>query len=142
MGTNYYLHSAGCPCCGRSDPPLRIGKSAAGWCFALQVYPDGTEGGGSGKIIRDLWDWIKLWANERESVIKDEYGKEVTPLEMIDCIVNRTGRDEPQSKVWLLDNQAVMGPRNLAQPSKWVEGGPKITYVQGETYYLHEGEFL
>lgn len=38
MGTNYYLHSQDpCEHCGRSYPELHIGKSSAGWVFALHV---------------------------------------------------------------------------------------------------------
>jgi hypothetical protein len=36
MGTNYHLHKDACPHCGRSDPPLHIGKQSAGWRFIFR----------------------------------------------------------------------------------------------------------
>ena len=44
MGTNYYLSSKPCSCCGRKDSQRHIGKSSAGWVFALHVYPDQAKG--------------------------------------------------------------------------------------------------
>lgn len=49
MGTNYYLQKNVCGCCGRPEKQIHIGKSSAGWAFALRVYPhDG---------IKDYDDW-------------------------------------------------------------------------------------
>jgi len=69
MGTNYYWHNKKpCPTCGHEDEPLHIGKSSAGWVFALHVYPD--------KGIDDLQDWESRWG---EGEIRDEYGDTVSP---------------------------------------------------------------
>lgn len=81
MGTNYYLHNRPpCACCGRSYPPLHIGKSSAGWCFALHVIPE--EG------INDLDDWRKLWLQPGVH-IKDDCGVDVTTFQMEEVITNR-----------------------------------------------------
>ena len=55
MGTNYYLYQKpDCECCGRPFEPLHIGKSSAGWCFALHIMPEDG--------ISTLLDWCALWS--------------------------------------------------------------------------------
>lgn len=83
MGTNYYLHGKECPCCGRTDEPLHIGKSSAGWHFALHIIPE--------MKINSLEDWIALWESD-EYHIENEYGKRIEADEMIDIITNRKGK--------------------------------------------------
>lgn len=88
MGTNFYYHSKpDCEYCGRSFEPIHIGKSSAGWVFALHVYPeDSTE------AINDLPDWLKLFDKEG-SFIRDEYGQTVSVPDMIRYITER-GRED------------------------------------------------
>jgi hypothetical protein len=82
MGTNYYLHRNKCSHCGRTDEPLHIGKSSAGWHFALRV--DGK--------IRDIEDWIvkfyvcgKISRHcDNDPIIK------ISIEEMLDTIFNRS----------------------------------------------------
>lgn len=83
MATNYYLHSKPpCPHCGAlSGEALHIGKSSAGWCFALRVHPD--EG------INTLDDWKKRWSAEG-AYIRNEYGDQVTPNEIEKTITDRS----------------------------------------------------
>lgn len=65
MGTNYYLEpKPPCQCCGRPFEQLHIGKSSAGWCFALHVIPE--------RGIKDLDDWVRIWS-QPEARIVDEY---------------------------------------------------------------------
>lgn len=82
MGTNYYLAArAPCECCGRPFDTIHIGKSSAGWCFALHVVPENG--------INDLEDWRRLWSKDG-AVISDEYGRTLTPAEMELVITKRT----------------------------------------------------
>lgn len=92
MGTNYYLKTAPCACCGLHDErnTMHIGKSSYGWCFALHV----------GKWMNDaddpqeahnLEDWQALWSREGW-VIVDEYKNTVTPEEMLRIITMRGGQ--------------------------------------------------
>jgi hypothetical protein len=83
MGTNYYWHEKeACPACGHSSEGLHIGKSSAGWVFALRVYPD--------QNINRLDDWIaRFWMDG--SQIRDEYGTAVPPTEMVGRIAGRGG---------------------------------------------------
>jgi len=79
MGTNYYWHTSECSHCGRGDEPKHIGKSSAGWVFALHVYPE--EG------IEDMDGWERVWKGEGR--IRDEYG---TPLTISEMRIVITGR--------------------------------------------------
>ena len=105
MGTNYYLTQSVCPHCGRGDEPRHIGKSSAGWCFALHVYP--------GEGINDLDDWERLWATPG-SIIKDEYGKMISISEMKQWITERSWKGSKEHFDYAA-NYAIEGPNNLAR---------------------------
>lgn len=137
MGTNFYLYKNTCRHCGRGDAPLHIGKSSAGWCFALHVLPE--EG------IKDLDDWKKRFEGAGNT-IKDEYGREVTPEEMIETITKREGnlgktRKAPTMYDSLEDffdkNYAVQGPNGLARAKV---GQYCVGHGEG-TWDLIPGEF-
>jgi len=82
MGTNYYLYQKPpCKYCKRDYEPLHIGKSSYGWNFSLHVIPE------SG--INNLSDWIKLFKN-KNAIIKDEYGENISIKEMINIIKKRS----------------------------------------------------
>lgn len=111
MGTNYYLHELACDKCGRSDEPLHIGKSSAGWCFSLHIEPD--------MGLRDLPDWVERWSKPN-ALIKDEYGETVTPERMHSII---TERSLDNTKQWWIGyeserdfhirNHSEKGPKGL-----------------------------
>ena len=132
MGTNYYLEpKAPCECCGRSFEQLHIGKSSAGWVFALHVHPD--------EKINDLPDWVDKWRADGARIV-DEYGKVITPDEMVSIILARFGRRD--KGCWsgrdLMMNQAVDGPYGLAR--SMVDGHRVVGHGLG-TYDLHTGDF-
>jgi len=77
MGTNYYVKSEKCEHCGHGDD-LHIGKSSAGWCFALRVYPD--------MGINNLLDWEKYL---RGKTIENEYGDTVSLDDLVMIITDR-----------------------------------------------------
>lgn len=106
MGTNYYWHKEPpCPHCGRNDEGTHIGKSSAGWCFSLHIYPH--EG------IADLPDWQEKW---KTGVIKNEYDELVTADEMTRTITERGRGDRPKDFNYAR-NQAEPGPNNLLRHS-------------------------
>ena len=131
MGTNYYWHEKDdCSECGRPFEPRHIGKSSAGWCFSLHVYPD--------EDIQDLPDWEDLWKREG-SVIRDEYGKPLTADEMRLIILARTwSRHDRLSADWYAENHAEAGPAGLARHQ--VDGWHCIKQGNG-TYDLCIGDF-
>ena len=152
MGTNYYLKTAACECCGLHDErnTMHIGKSSGGWCFALHV----------GKWLNDsddepeahnLEDWQALWSRDGW-IIVDEYKKPVTPEEMLRIITNRK-REEPIDQgqwgtCWysnygsfadyLRKNDAVEGPNNLLRHQ--IDGRHCIGHGEGTWDYI-PGEF-
>ena len=81
MGTNFYLTSEPCKYCGRTGGALHIGKSSAGWAFALRVYPEDG--------IANLDDWKKKFQQTHCQII-DEYGHELNYDQMIEKIENRS----------------------------------------------------
>lgn len=140
MGTNYYYHEPDtnhCSCCGRYDAGevTHIGKSSGGWCFGLHI----TES------IRSLEDWKAKFSEG--GIIRDEYGQEHTPEEMIRIITVRSRPDpvkispiDPWYKSldeFLMRNNAELGPKNLLRHKI----GP-YCFGHGEgTWDLIEGEF-
>lgn len=39
MGTNYYLETDFCPCCGKPKLSIHIGKASCGWKFLFYKQP-------------------------------------------------------------------------------------------------------
>ena len=121
MGTNFYWKKEErppCECCERPyvEEEIHIGKSSAGWTFALYTNHE----------IQSLDDWKNVWETQ-EGFIEDEYGTRITTEEMIDRITNRS-REEPLDDmteedlklhgsssvdVFLDRNYAIRGPNNL-----------------------------
>lgn len=84
MGTNYYYHEKpACRECGRDHDARHIGKSSGGWCFSLHVERPGDDG------PHDLKDWLALFKTPG-SVIKDEYGVEISANDMVRVITRRS----------------------------------------------------
>jgi len=130
MGTNYYFESAAtaCPTCKHNtSEPLHIGKSSGGWCFSLHVIPD--------QNLNDFESW-KTRFNEAHSTIKDEYGCEFTPNEMLEIITKRefVGNQSLRNDIWFSRNSAVEGPNGLARHH--VDGQYCIGHGDGTYDYL------
>lgn len=108
MGTNYYWAEAPCanPCEHCKQESIHIGKSSAGWCFALHVGDDAPD---------SLAGWLERFAKPG-SAIRDEYGRTVTPEEMFAVITIRNARTAPPlTAEWLQENDAEVGPGGLAR---------------------------
>lgn len=132
MGTNYYVYRNACEHCGRGDEPLHIGKSSAGWCFALHVGREEWD-----ETPRSLDEWRAKWS-EPGAVIRDEYGRTLTADEMLSRILGRSWSGPgPTNAEWLRQNHAQPGPNGLARhrlDSRCVGHGDG-------TYDLVTGEF-
>jgi len=135
MGTNYYLRYDVCQHCGRSDKQLHIGKSSAGWCFALHVHPE--EG------INTLEDWRREWAKPG-TAIYDEYGGRTHPDEMLEIITIRSfARNEipygyMSREDFCRQNHAVPGPNGLSRHA--IDTNSCIGHGEGTWDYI-VGEF-
>lgn len=73
MGTNYYLETDFCPCCGKPKSKIHLGKSSAGWKFLFRKTD-------CVKSYDDFLEFIK------KGVIVDEYNVPIPEFEMIDLI--------------------------------------------------------
>lgn len=131
MGTNYYWHSEPpCPTCGHANEPKHIGKSSAGWVFALHVYPE--EG------INDLSDWIERFFQSPN--IKDEYGCAVPVADMLKEILMRGRKDgHPKDFPWA-ENFAMPGPRGLVRADPSRSAHRYLRHGAG-TWDCHVGDF-
>lgn len=94
LGMNYYWKVQVQHSCEYLS--FHIGKSCAGWRFALHVD---LENGISG-----LEDWIELWTRT-PGLIVNESDEVLTPEEMLSVITNRP----PKSMVWKDDFVASHG---------------------------------
>ena len=128
MGTNYTLLEDTCDKCGRGEP-RHIGKSSAGWCFGLHVYPEDG--------INDLPDWEKLW-NKPNTRIVDEYGRHLAIIGMRRIIAERSRGGYPMPDEWYAQNHAEPGPNGLARAK--VDGTHTIKHGTG-TWDCHIGDF-
>lgn len=111
-----------CPACGRGEEVLEIGVSAAGWYFALNVYPDHDP------PINDLADWRHLWTTQPDQEIQNEYGQVMTPGEMVGIITERSHPRPPTLEI-LRECDAISGVRNLLYGRGSVLGLPDGSWV-------------
>ena len=73
MGTNYYVKSKTCECCGHKPEQLHIGKNSYGWSFSFHATDE----------LMTFEDW-KIYLKDK--IIVDEYGDEVTLEYFIDLV--------------------------------------------------------
>lgn len=123
MGTNYYIKL---PC----TETLHIGKSSAGWCFALHVYPE--------RGITNLEDWLDLLCDPY-AVIEDEYERWISPSKMLEQITLRSwAYAYTHSPEFHMQNCSEPGPNGLLRCK--VDGVRCIGHGEG-TYDYIIGDF-
>jgi len=98
MGCNYYLQAEPpCPTCGRADDErVHIGKSSAGWYFALHVIPE--------LGINTLDDWRNLWSAPG-AIIRNEYGDVMSISDMELIITVRRGVLPKDRRGWAIEDE-------------------------------------
>lgn len=120
MGTNYYcyksfdlLDSA----LGKEEdnlPRIHLGKSSAGWCFSLHVYPESEEG------IPFLYSYkgVERWLQgevSRGGQIRDEYGTLIT-VENFHRIVTERSWDRDWDSDWWAPVHNFLGVPGFTLP--------------------------
>ena len=122
MGTNYFLRYNQCEHCGRYDEK-HIGKSSAGWCFGLHVYPE--------ERINTLNDW-KILFSQPNAKIYNEYHELISVNDLLNNITKRKSNPVTNDDAgWLNSNYAIKGPNNLVRhriDSKFCIGHGKGTW--------------
>ena len=67
MGTNFYVKSEPCKCCGRSEEDIHLGKSSVGWKFMLQSND-----------FNHYVNWLEMKGWLVGKKIENEYGESIT----------------------------------------------------------------
>jgi hypothetical protein len=103
MGVNYYIRPIGEKESDANERRIHIGKSSAGWCFALHVHP---------KLrIFTLQDWESLFDNHE---IINDYDVIISKDEMLKIIRDRKFHLERNlDQEFLKINHAIAGPNGL-----------------------------
>lgn len=134
MGTNYFVTGVSHEDCDDRGR-LHVGKSSGGWCFSLAVH----------EALRSFADWQELWSLPGVQ-IEDEYGRPVTPEEMVKQITERSWEHAiaPEGYLaldrgeWFRRNHAIAGPKGLARhthKARPPEGEPDATYDLVEGWF-------
>jgi hypothetical protein len=132
VGTNYYaILEQPCPQCGRGGDRLHIGKSSAGWCFAVHVELDDPDFPHS---------WEKWWSRLKDgaAVIQDEYGRIVAPEKLRSYVEDRHFSGTGWTDRDLRDNGATRGPNGLARHI--LDGSRCVAHGAG-TWDCLQGDF-
>ena len=108
MGINFYcirLEAVSCNCCfcdriHYQEKKYHIGKSSAGWVFAVAQAPD--------LEIYSWEDWREFFSSYKYEGIENECGDKVTVKEMIAyveerCSQTREHHDEETLRKWIQD---------------------------------------
>jgi hypothetical protein len=127
VGTNFYYYDNVCDHCKRGDERRHIGKSSAGWCFSLHVYPDDG--------IKDLPDWEKLF-QEPGTIIKNEYGDAISVKDMLEWIADRMGKEWPKDVPAMYSSWSDFHRKNHS------EEGPNglLRHAVDDRYCIGHGE--
>ena len=129
MSTNYEAKIA---LTEKADGPaltLHIGKSSAGWCFALHVHPEHG--------INTLSDWQEVWRQPNATIV-NEYGRAIAADEMLKEITARSWRGTQQDAEWMRVSRATPGPNGLARHTYEATLPPDPEH---DTYDLCTGDF-
>jgi len=124
VSINYYAHLD----LGKPVVKLHIGKSSAGWCFALHVTDE----------ITSLDDWRKAWSCPWVTIV-DEYGDTVTLTEMLTEITDRSwSGPRDRGSPWWDQNHALPGLLGLLRQTHNATLPPN---PETDTYDLCFGDF-
>lgn len=89
MGTNYYAVKKK-PRIVKIYDEIHLGKSSIGWKFVFQEQEQYHN-------FEEFKDFI---LNNNEWIIKDEYGKEVSPNELLELIKTKQKENNPDDFTW------------------------------------------
>lgn len=95
MGTNYYLNTNHCPCCGKARTETHLGKASYGWKFLFHK---------TGQVV----DYNSFCEFIKTGVIKDEYGRDVNPEELL-TLIRYKQADKDHPNVEIIDGYNFLG---------------------------------
>jgi len=85
MSMNYYYNLNICPCCGRCEERIHLGKNSYGRKFLLQANPS---------HYKPSWYVMKNWLLSTNGYIEDEYGRIISKNDFIK-IVEGNQKEQP-----------------------------------------------
>lgn len=86
MGTNYYLHTDFCKCCGKPKKEVHLGKSSCGWKFLFHKS-------------RQMFDFDSFCKFIEKGIIYDEYGNKCSSDDLLHLIsIKQDEKHNPQSE--------------------------------------------
>ena len=131
MGTNYYVAKNRCECCNRYDEEYHIGKSSHGWAFTFQGYDSYH------KDDPELKSWKQWKEYLKGSLIKDEYGEDVSYVEFVKMIetVKAPNYQNPFNGHMNLQHNAV------AKADKYPWFNPEYDWDDEDGYAFSSREF-
>jgi hypothetical protein len=87
MGTNYYLQTDFCPCCGKPRQTLHLGKSSHGWKFLFHQQPR-------------IFDYESFCKVIDTGIIVDEYDNQLSKDDLLDIIGSfQNGKDHEGAEI-------------------------------------------
>ena len=95
MGTNFYLETDFCPCCGKPKSKIHLGKASMGWKFLFR----------KSDLIQNYNDFCKVI---ERGVIVDEYDVPISEIEMIGLIQQKQ-RDKTHDRCCDIEGYNFLG---------------------------------
>lgn len=81
MGTNYYIETDFCKCCGKPKSRIHIGKASASWKFLFHKQP----------LINNFKDVKELIT---QGCIINEYGEHISSKEFLNIVEKKQKEQE------------------------------------------------
>lgn len=95
MGTNYYLKTDFCPCCGKPRKTIHLGRISQGWKFLFHKQPR-------------IFNYKSFCKIIDTGIIEDEYERQLSKDDLIDIIGSfQNGKDHEQ--VEIIDGYNFLG---------------------------------
>ena len=76
MGTNYYLHTDFCPCCGKPKEKIHLGKSSCGWKFLFHKS-------------KNIYNYESFLEFSKKGVIYNEYDDTCSFADLLELIKSK-----------------------------------------------------
>lgn len=87
MGTNYYLNTDFCPCCGKPRQTIHLGRASHGWKFLFHKQ-------------QRIFNYKTFCEAINNGIIEDEYGRQLSKDDLIDIIgCFQNGKDHEEVEI-------------------------------------------
>lgn len=116
MGTNYYIQSPKCECCGQAKEDVHIGKQSFGWAFLFSPeYESASQ-----------WFEALFNAEANNHNIVDEYGRLWRAIDIVDLVLANSTK-----ATGFTAGKSMYGPGNPAEHERLDSYGFRISKHKG-----------